>query len=139
MINSKAIPAEDVLDAVDMPDTKAYSDLALAPRRIIQKNIADILKNGKGISPEPFDDHKLALRLVNQAYHKARLSNVPEPKLELLRRYMADSADLAGVPDPSVPPPPAPPMGPPGMAPPMGGPPPPMAPPMGPPPMGQAA
>ena len=94
------------------------------------------------VSPEPFDNHALALRLVNEAYHCARLDGVSEDRLELLRRYMADTQDFMGPPpappmDPNMPPPmpggpmPPPPGGPmpPGM-PPM--PPGPMPPPMGP-------
>jgi hypothetical protein len=112
-----------VLDIVDFPDTEAYAKRRNAPRRIIERNIAHMLKTGSFVSPEPFDNHQLALRLVNEAYHEARLDGVPEEKLELLRRYMADSEDLAMQAAP--PPPPEPPM-----ALPPGGPMPP--PPMGP-------
>jgi hypothetical protein len=123
MIESRVIPPEDVLDIVDFPDTEAYAKRRNAPRRIIERNIAHMLKTGSFVSPEPFDNHQLALRLVNEAYHEARLDGVPEEKLELLRRYMADSEDLAMQAAP--PPPPEPPM-----ALPPGGPMPP--PPMGP-------
>jgi hypothetical protein len=99
---------EDVLDAVDFPDVDAYKKRVLAPRRLIERNIARILKTGEFVSPEPADNHQLALKLVNEAYAEARLDNVPEAKLELLRRYMADTADFIAAATP--PPPPAPPM-----------------------------
>jgi len=142
MINSGAIPPEDVLDIVDFPDTEQYAKRKNAARRLVEKNVETMLKTGNFVSPEPFDDHKLALRLVNEAYHCARLDGVSEDRLELLRRYMADTQDFMGPPpappmDPNMPPPmpggpmPPPPGGPmpPGM-PPM--PPGPMPPPMGP-------
>lgn len=137
MINSKVIPPEDVLDIVDFPDTEAYAKRKNAPRKTVERNIAAMLR-GEYRSPEPFDPHQMALKIVNEAYHEARNDNVPEARLELLRRYMGDTADF-------LKPPPMTPAAtaadvPPGM----GGPPPPMPPPPMPgppmePPMGQAA
>ena len=118
MIESQVLPPEDVLEVVDFPDTEAYAKRKLAPRKLIERNVAHMLRTGKFVSPEPFDNHTLALRLVNEAYHEARLDGVPEPKLELLRRYMADTKDFIG----SA----APPMAPPGVMPPDAMAPPPM-------------
>ena len=121
MLKSGAMPPEDVLEVVDFPDIDSYKKRKLAPRKLIERNIARILKTGEYPSPEPFDDHKLALTLVNEAYAEARLDMVPEEKLELLRRYMADTVDLSES-SKALPPaaPPMPPMGPPGMMPPDG-------------------
>lgn len=111
MIKSQVIPPEDVLEIVDFPDTDAYAKRRLAPRKVIERNVAHMLKTGEFISPEPFDNHQLALRLVNESYHEARLDGVPEEKLELLRRYMADTQDFIGTAAPEpVPPPPVNPM-----------------------------
>lgn len=108
MMNSGVMPPEDVLDVVDFPDTEQYAKRRNAPRRLIERNISHMLKTGEFVSPEPFDNHQLALRIVNEAYHEARLDKVPEEKLELLRRYMADTKDLMGEqmppPAPMVPP-----------------------------------
>lgn len=134
MINSGAMPPEDVLDVVDFPDVEQYTKRKNAARKLVERNIAHILKTGDFVSPEPFDNHPLALRLVNEAYHCARLDGVPEDRLELLRSYMKDTQDFMGPPpapppDPNMPPPM------PGGAPmpPPGGPMPPGAPPMMPP------
>jgi hypothetical protein len=123
MLKSGALPPEDVLEIVDFPDIDAYKRRKLAPRKIIERNIASILRKGEFVSPEPADNHALALTLVNEAYHEARLDGVPEEKLELLRRYMADTTDLMPKPPPPVPDPTM------GMPPPIpGAPPPPMPP-----------
>lgn len=121
MIKSQVLPSEDVLEVIDFPDTQAYAKRRLAPRRVIEKNVAHMIKTGKFVSPEPFDNHVLALRLVNESYHEARLNGVPEAKLELLRRYMTDTADFMK-PSPAMGPaaPAMPPAGPPGMLPPEG-------------------
>lgn len=126
MMKAQVIPPEDILDIVDFPDTEAYAKRKNAARRVIERNIAQMLKTGDPVSPEPFDNHELALRLVNEAYHEARLDGVPDEKLQLLRDYMAVSQKM-------MPKPPAPPAPPPMMPPPGG--PMPMGPgPMGPPP-----
>ncbi|AKU97008.1 hypothetical protein AKJ09_03672 [Labilithrix luteola] len=124
MIKAQVIPTEDVLDIVDFPDTEAYAKRANAARRIIERNIATMRDKGLPVSPEPFDPHPLALRLVNEAYHEARLDAVPDTHLELMRQYMATTQKFM------QPPPPPPGTGalptnvPPGAPPPMAGPPP---------------
>lgn len=128
MIEAQVIPPEDVLDIVDFPDTEAYAKRKNAPRRIIERNIAHMLKTGEAVSPEPADNHQLALRLVNEAYHEARLDGVPDKKLQLLRDYLAVTQSYLPRPGPTMGDPPPPPMDPMAGAP--------MPPPMGPPPMG---
>jgi hypothetical protein len=126
MITAGVIPPEDVLEIVDFPDTEAYAKRKNAARRIIERNIGHMLKTGEPVSPEPADNHPLALKLVNEAYAEARLDKVPEAKLQLLRDYMAVTQSFLPKPAPPAPPPMA-----------MGAPPPmdPMMDPMGPPPM----
>lgn len=125
MIQGGAIPPEDVLEIVDFPDTEAYVRRRNAARRIIERNIARMLTDGEPVTPEPADNHALARELVTQAYHEARLDNVPDDRLQLLRDYLTTTESMTA-PPPPPPPPPGPPMPPPdaGMAPP------PMPPPM---------
>lgn len=126
-IKSGLIPTEDALDIIDHPDTSAYARRQGAPRRIIERNISHMLKKGEPIAPEPADNHQLAMKLVNEAYAEARLDNVPETKLQLLRDYLAVTQSYLKPPPPvGEPAPPIDPMAAPPMAPP----------PMGPPPMG---
>jgi len=100
MINSGAIPPEDVLDILDYPDTEQYQRRKNAARLVIERNVEWILKRGEFVSPEPADDHKLAMRIVTEAYHCARLDGVSEDKLELLRRYLAYTVDFLSRPPP---------------------------------------
>jgi hypothetical protein len=115
MIQAGVIPPEDVLDIVDFPDTEAYAKRKNAPRRVIEKNIAKMLKTGEPVSPEPMDNHPLALKLSNEAYAEARLDGVPEAKLQRLRDYMAVTQSHMPKPAPPMPPPMDPAMGPPPM------------------------
>lgn len=135
MINGGVMPPEDVLDVVDFPDVEQYARRKNAARKLVERNVDHMLRTGEFVSPEPFDNHALALKLVNEAYHCARLDGVSEDRLELLRRYMADTQDFM---TPPAPPPDAmaPPMDPMAGPPMPGGPmPPPMPPGMPPGPM----
>jgi hypothetical protein len=106
------IPPEDILEAVDMPDTEAITKRLSARRRLIERRVAMMFKEGRYITPEPFDDHKLAMRIVNEMYAEAQNDARPEAQLELLRKYLKDTRSMM--------PPPAPPALPPGpSAPPM--------------------
>lgn len=117
-IKSGLIPTDEALDIIDHPDTSAYARRVGAPRRIIERNIAHMLKTGEPVAPEPADHHELAFKLTNEAYAEARLDMVPEPKLQLLRDYMAVTQSYLPKPPPTMGEP-APPMDPMGAPPPM--------------------
>lgn len=144
---------QDALELLDFPDTDEYMSKQLAPRKIIERNLYTIISKGEYVPPEPLDNNVLAVRLTAESYAKARLDNVPEDTLKLIRDYgiaaqdFVDRANGKGAAPPAGPgvgvPPDMPP-GPPGMPPPggppppdMGAPPPGMPPPM--PPPGQMA
>jgi len=110
LINAKILPPDELLELLDLPDTEALSKRKNAARRIIEKNISHMLRTGEAVSPEPFDNHKLALEMVNAAYEEARLDGAPEDRLERLREYLRSTADYLAKANP--PPPPAPPMAP---------------------------
>lgn len=134
------IPPEDMMEILDFPDIERYAKLANADRNVINRNIAHMLKTGEVVTPEPYDNHPLALKLCRQNYHAWRLDGAPQDRLQLLRDYM--DATIAYMEPPAEPPPPEgppmgapmePPPGPPmmppspdGMMPPEGMPPPPM-------------
>lgn len=93
MTSAGWLQADDALELIDWPDTDAYTKRRTAPRRIVERNIA-AMKRGIEVTPEPNDPHGLALKLVNEAYHEARLDGVPDDRLELMRNYMALSVHL---------------------------------------------
>lgn len=118
MLGAKMIDPDDAMDLLDFPDTDAFAKRRGAARRVIERNIEAIVKRGEFNPPEPMDNHALALRLVNESYHEARLDGVPEGRLELLRRYETMTHKY------TKPPPPPPGGGPPLPMPPGAGPPP---------------
>ena len=113
MIQGGIIESSEVLDILGFPDTDELSKRRNAPRHIIERNIYEMVYKGTLVTPQPYDDHALALKLVNESYSLARLDGVPEDRLQLLREYMdATEAALEKINQPPTPPaPPAPPMG----------------------------
>ncbi len=128
----------EALKLLGYPDLKSFMARKNAPRDLLDKNIESIVANGKWASPEPLDDHELALVEVPLALAQARNKGVEPERLTMLRRYVVLSARLqqlkqagqidgaitdadpsaAPPADPNAPPPGAPPPGP--MAPPPG-------------------
>jgi hypothetical protein len=83
-----------VLETIGIQDPDSIMRRMLSRRFVIQKNIASIIRKAKYVSPEPSDDHELALQLVNDAYHEARLDDVPEDRKLMLLKYMQVTEDF---------------------------------------------
>lgn len=115
LINSKMMSPEDGFSMLDFPDTDQYAARVNAPRKLLERNLEEIIEKGKVVAPEPLDDHDLAIREVPRAIAKARNDGVPPERIETLRRYIVNSVRLKGLGMAAIAPP-APP--PPGMAPP---------------------
>lgn len=119
----------EFLSLLEFPDLEAFISQLTAPRKNIEWQISQILSHGEYVSPEPYQDLELGLRLFTEAYLNAQRNGVPEKYLNLMRTWMDQAQAM-------LQPPPQPPAPPPPMAPPPMGAPPPMpapAPPMGPP------
>lgn len=87
-INTKFVSAEDGFELLDFPDTRGFAKRKLAPRKIIERNIAMIRDEGKWVPPEPLDNHELALRLVPEAIDEARLDGVHPKRVNMMRKYV---------------------------------------------------
>lgn len=87
------ITPDQALELIGFPDTEEFTKQKTAPSRAIKRDIAAMLR-GVGVMPEPFDDHQLAKVLVNDAYHEARVSGVPEDNLEFMRKYIVATIDF---------------------------------------------
>ncbi len=117
----------DIIDLNEWGDTEAWAKRKLASRRNVERDIARI-RRGDKVTRDAIGDHATALAIMTDAYEEAKQDNLPEARLNVMRKYItACSRFLAKKP----PPPPAA-MGPAGdMPPPDGGVP------MGPPPGGE--
>lgn len=85
---------ETAFDLLDFPDIKAATDKQLAPRRIVLKILEKIVDEGEYESPEPYMNLQLTEAIANQYYLYSRVENVPEDRLELIRRFISDTQAL---------------------------------------------
>lgn len=79
---------------LDFPDLQ--SDLALdrAASDDLDRIIEKMIDEGEWESPEPFQDHMLAIKRFQSAYLKAKADGVPEDRLQLMRDFMTSTQEL---------------------------------------------
>jgi hypothetical protein len=94
---------------LDYPDLEAATAVKTAPLDLIYEIIEKMTDDGIYTSPEPYMNLQQAKTVMQYNYLRAKLQNVPEENLELMRRFMDDCETLLT--------PPAPPMGLPGTSP----------------------
>lgn len=134
MANAGWIEPSEAKRLLGFPDLQAYDSIANASYDLTQSIISAMLDRGEWMGPEPMMNLGDALKRVQLAYLKARMQQVSEDRLQLLRDWMIQAQELMKPPAPP-PPPPGPPGPPPGVpaGPPGEGPPMPPMPPAGPP------
>lgn len=88
--NAKVIDDYEYRHLSELPDLEDNLDLQNGPRQVIEEACEEMLYgHGEYLPPEPYDDPKLARRIVTLHLARARCArNVPEERLDNLRRYL---------------------------------------------------
>jgi hypothetical protein len=94
MMQAGFIDRDDAISLLDYPDLKAVTSRITAPRDDVLKIIAKMIDDNIYTSPEPYMNLELAKALTQSEYMKGKVQNVPDEKLELLRRFMDDCQGL---------------------------------------------
>lgn len=89
---------EQGLKLLDFPDLEEATDSILAASRNVDSVIERIIVNGEYIAPEPFQDLRAGIKAVQQAYLDAKLSNVSEDRLDLLRMWVEQATEILQIP-----------------------------------------
>lgn len=100
------IEKDMALSLLDFPDFEAAVSNMLASYNLIKKILCNMVEKGEYESPEPYMKLPQALTMAQNYYLQCRTENVPENRLELLRRFMDDvknMIDEANAPDPNAP------------------------------------
>jgi hypothetical protein len=97
LMNAGVLTPEEFRENLDLPDLKALNRTATAPRRVIEMQLLAIVRDGEPQMPEPFFPLDLARQLAAQHYCQAQVDGVSEDRLELLRRYIQATVDLAAM------------------------------------------
>jgi len=101
---------------LNFPDLESDDYSTTAPLDLAEKIVFQMLSLGKSISPEPFFDLALHIKVAGACYQRAMVKGAKEGRLELLREYIESCQALLSPPSPAG----APPGAVPGMSPPGG-------------------
>jgi hypothetical protein len=104
MLQLGVIQPSQVPELFNMPDIDAKTSIQIAPQKLIDKQIDEMLDTLVYRSPEPYHDINYAQMAAMQQYNFLQLNEGSEEQLALLRRYINDVKQLLA----QVPPPPAP-------------------------------
>ena len=96
LIQMGSIELEDAFELLDIPDLKRYSDVKYAPRRLIKKQLEDMLEEGPTAyaPPETTDDLGFALKYAQQLLALGKLKGYPDEHLDTIRAYISNVTDI---------------------------------------------
>lgn len=79
---------------LDFPDLEQIEDLANAEEDMLHKVFEKIVDDGDYTSPDPLDDLALSKQMCLEYYASGKANNLREDRLELLRRYLSQIAEI---------------------------------------------
>jgi hypothetical protein len=85
---------EEAHQLLEFPDLDRSNKLKNAHIELIDKTIDDMIDKKKYRSPEPYGLSEAGVERVQQSYNLGKLEGVPEERLELLRRWIAQAVSL---------------------------------------------
>lgn len=92
------------LRLLEIPDIDSEIDNMVSDEDIIRRNLSYMLRTGKYLSPLPYDNHDLIIKLTALKIHEARCRDVDEDKIALLVKYIEDAiAEKGGIGPPANP------------------------------------
>ena len=113
MLQAGMLSQQEARALLDYPDLAAVNDMATASQEIFSMMIERILEKGIYQPPEPYMNLSMGIAMMQSAYLRAKINQVPEVRLDLFRRFIEDSIGLlARMQAQAAPPPPMEAMGP---------------------------
>ncbi len=94
LMSSKLIDPATARKLLDFPDLQQVFDNENASRDNFENQIEKILDESLMLPPQPFDDLALGIKTYRDAYNRARLDDVPEAQLELMREWITQAQAL---------------------------------------------
>ena len=86
------------------PDVEGAAQNLTAPRKILEKISHTIVEKGEYIGPEPYMNLQQGVSFFQTFYLRCKLDNVEEEKLDLIRKWMDQAANLLAQQQPPQPP-----------------------------------
>ena len=90
LVQSGFIGKKEALSLLDFPDLEHVINLENAAIDDVNRIMEILVDEGRYIAPEPFMDLQLSLKISQNTYLQSKVKNVPEDRLDLIRRFMED-------------------------------------------------
>ena len=90
LIQAGIYSKEEALDLLEFPDTTKINNIKLGSRHVVIHTIEKMVEDNEYISPEPYMNLDFAIEYAQSYYSRGKIDAMPEERLELLRRFMAD-------------------------------------------------
>lgn len=88
------IDKDTAYSLLDFPDLDAAKPLKVESMELTRKILGRMVSDGNYVAPEPYMDSGTAQTIAQQIYLKSKINDVPEERLELIRRFMEDCQSL---------------------------------------------
>ena len=103
MANAGWIAPDQAKRLLDYPDLEEANSLENASYNAVEDIIQEMIQEGRYNAPQPYLNIEQAKKQVQLALVKGWRDHVPEDRLQLLRDWLQDAADLAGIGQPQTP------------------------------------
>lgn len=97
LIQGGFIEREYALSILDFPDLDAYVDNKTANIEILREIIEKMTEDGEYTAPEPYMDLAYNIKFTQRAYLQAKMDDVPEANLDLMRQFMDQNQAMIDV------------------------------------------
>jgi len=94
LLNAGAIDVQQFRRLFEIPDLEAENQLDMADYDLIAKSLDTMVIKGKYVTPLPFDDFELAIKLASKFANLCRLREVPEQRIKLIVDWIEDVKSL---------------------------------------------
>jgi hypothetical protein len=82
------VTTDDIFEMLEWPDTEAFASERLAGKKNVRRDIARMRK-GEKVVRDAIGDHKMAYRMMLDAYEAAKHDGLPQERLAVMRNYIA--------------------------------------------------
>lgn len=108
MSKSGVIDVEDSMELMNFPDIESKMKLQLAPNKLISRAIEAALDKGEYTSPEPYMNLDKAISMGQQYFSWAVLQGYPEERIDMVRQFIDECAQIKSMQQAPLPSPMAP-------------------------------
>lgn len=94
LIQAGIYSKEEALDLLEFPDTTKINNIKLGSRHVVIHTIEKMVEDNDYIAPEPYMNLDFAIEYAQSYYSRGKIDEMPEERMELLRRFMSDCERL---------------------------------------------